>query len=110
MIDAFYTLSFESNFGLSGTGVAVFKDGKVFGGDSLMAYVGQYSIESNVVSAQLAVEKYANRSDMESVVGLDNFHLKIQGHINDSEFSLSGNVVEDSSRTITIHAKKHSEL
>lgn len=40
MIDAFYTLRFESNFGLSGAGVAVFKDGKVFGGDSLMAYVG----------------------------------------------------------------------
>lgn len=110
MIDGFYTVSFLSNFGFSGTGVAVFKDGKVYGGDSEMTYLGQYSVDSNEVSATLAISKYSDHANLASVVGLNNFHLKIQGQLAALEFSLVGCVVEDSSRTITIHVKKYSDL
>lgn len=75
-----------------------------------MTYVGHYTIDSNEVSASLAINKYSDHANLASVVGLNNFHLKIQGQLVGTEFSLVGSVVEDSSRTITIHAKKYSDL
>lgn len=73
MIDAFYTISFESNFGLSGTGVSVFQGGKVFGGDSMMSYAGKYAVNANEISRNLTVGRHSNRTNMESVFGLEKF-------------------------------------
>lgn len=111
MIDAFYTVSFVSSFGISGAGVAVLKDGKVFGGDSRMVYAGQYSIESGTAIATLAVSRHFGDAELVSVVGLDNFRLSAQGPIKDFDaFTLHGIVVEDPNRTITITFKKYSNL
>lgn len=111
MIDAFYTVSFVSSFGIAGAGVAVLKDGKVFGGDSLMVYAGQYSIESGTASATIEVHKHSNHTELVSALGFENFHLKVQGTIqNFEEFALSGSTVEDAGRTIAIHFKKYSNL
>lgn len=42
MLEALWSVEFQSSFGLQGNGVVVFETGRVFGGDSTMIYVGNF--------------------------------------------------------------------
>lgn len=110
MLEALWSVEFNSNFNISGNGVVVFETGRVFGGDSSMIYVGSYQIENGDIHAEINVRKYANVPGMVSSVGLDSFTLKVTGKPDNQKLILSGFVVEDSSRTITIKAHRQAEL
>lgn len=110
MIEALWSVEFQSSFGFGGYGVAVFETGRVFGGDSSMIYVGGYKVENGMIHANISVKKYANVPGMSSVVGFDDFNLKLTGKPERSSMVLSGYVVEDPSRNITIHAVRRAEL
>ena len=43
-MDGLWTVEFGSSTGMFGGGVAVFREGKIPGGDGLYYYVGQYSL------------------------------------------------------------------
>ena len=109
MLEALWSVDFRSSFGIQGTGVVVFETGRVFGGDSLMIYVGNYKVENGAIHAEINVRKYANVPGMASVVGLDSFNLKVSGTPAQNELLLSGHVVEDPSRKITIRAIRRAE-
>ena len=110
MLEALWSVEFQSSFGFRGNGVAVFETGRVFGGDSTMIYVGSFRVENGSVHANVNVNKYAHSPGMASVVGLDNFNLELIGKPDPNNMSLSGHVVEDPSRKITIHAVRRAEL
>ena len=75
-----------------------------------MIYVGSYKVENGAIHAEIKVKKYANIPGMVPVVGLDNFILKVSGMLAQSELLLSGHVVDDPSREITISAIRRAEL
>lgn len=110
MLEALWSVKFESSFGMQGNGVAVFETGRVFGGDSTMIYIGKFNVENGLINAEMNIKKYANMSGMASVVGFDNFNLKVSGKPDAKTMTLSGFVVEDPSRKITIHAVRRAEL
>ncbi len=110
MVDAFWTVAFESNFGLSGTGVAVFQNGKVFGGDAAMTYLGNYTTADGQIFAEVKVDKYATAPSTMSVVGLDHFTLKAGGLASERNLVLSGYVAGDPNRKISITASRCAEL
>ena len=93
-----------------GNGIVVFETLRIFGGDSSMIYVGSFNVEYGVVHADINVKKYAHVPGMSSVVGMDSFNLKVTGTPAQNEFLLSGFVVEDPSRKITIKATRRAEL
>ncbi len=110
MLEALWSVEFESSFGLGGNGVVVFETGRVFGGDSTMIYVGSFKVENGVIHSDINVKKYANVSGMVSVVGINDFTLRVTGTPAQNEMLLSGYVVEDPSRKITIKAVRRAEL
>lgn len=110
MIEALWSVQFQSCFGMHGSGVAVFETGRVFGGDSTMIYVGKFKVENGVIYSDINVQKYAHIQSMFSAVGLDHFNLKLTGTPMQNEMVLSGYVVEDPTRKITITAIRRAEL
>ncbi|MEW6647174.1 MAG: GrlR family regulatory protein [Pseudomonadota bacterium] len=110
MIEALWSVSFESNFGLAGHGIAVFESGRVLGGDSGMMYVGSYEVKNSTLEGTIHVTRYANPQGMVSVVGLDDFHLQITGKPDAKVMNLTGFVVEAPERQIAIQAIRRAEL
>lgn len=110
MLEALWSVEFQSSFGIRGNGVAVFETGRVLGGDSTMIYVGSFRVENGVIHADLNVKKYASAQGQTSSVGLNEFNLKVTGKPDRDKLDLSGYVVEDPARTLTIHAVRRAEL
>ena len=110
MLEALWSVEFKSSFGMHGHGVAVFETGRVFGGDSTMIYVGNFQVDNGAINSTINVKKYAFAPGMSSVVGFDNFNLKVTGTPHANQMVLSGYVVEDPSRKIEIHAVRRAEL
>ena len=110
MLEALWSVEFESSFGMQGNGVAVFETGRVLGGDSTMIYIGTFRVENGAIHADISVKKYAHSAGMSSVVGFDNFNLRLTGKPDPNSMVLSGYVVEDPSRKISIRTVRRAEL
>ena len=110
MIEALWSVEFQSSFSMYGNGVAVFETGRIFGGDSSFIYIGNYSVENGNIKADISVKKYANVQGMVSVVGMNDFSLRVTGIINQNIMTLNGHVIEDPSRKISIVAVRRAEL
>jgi hypothetical protein len=57
-MEGFWTAQFKTPLGL-GFGVAYFRDGKVFGGDSGYTYLGTYSEDQNRINAVINVAPFS---------------------------------------------------
>lgn len=110
MIEALWSVVFQSNSNILGTGVAVFETGRVFGGDSMMIYTGSYEIKDGKVSANLSVRAYAQPQNMVSAVGLNQFNLRVTGNVGRDKLILTGQVVEDPTKILVIEATRQAEL
>lgn len=108
MLEALWSVEFQSSFGMHGNGVAVFETSRILGGDSGMMYVGNFKVINDAIQADIHVTRYANNN--QSVVGLEDFNLKLSGRPDRESMNLSGYVVEDPTRTITIRAIRRAEL
>ena len=110
MLEALWSVEFQSSFGMHGNGVVVFETGRVLGGDSTMMYVGSFHVGNGVIDADIHITKYASAPGQTSVVGLNDFNLKVTGKPDRERLTLSGYVVEDPARKITIVAVRRAEL
>ena len=110
MLEALWSVEFQSSFGMHGTGIIVLETGRIFGGDSSMIYIGSYRTQNGIIHADINVKKYAQVPGMASVVVFDNFNLNVTGKPDQNNLVLTGYVVEDRSRTITIRAIRRAEL
>jgi T3SS negative regulator,GrlR len=61
-LDGFWTAEFGSSAGMFGGSVAVFREGKVWGGDGLYYYVGEYDVKGNAFRATLKVAPFIEGS------------------------------------------------
>jgi len=57
-MDGLWTAEFGSTTGIFGGGVAVFRDGKILGGDATYYYVGEYKLTGNTFLATLKVSPF----------------------------------------------------
>jgi hypothetical protein len=71
-----YSAWFRTPLG-EGTGVVMFKDGAITGGDSILAYTGSYSQDGNVFTADIATSRHT--PGQLSVFGIDNVDLTLVG-------------------------------
>jgi len=57
-MEGFWTAEFGSATGIFGGGVAIFRDGKVLGGDGGYFYHGEYTIRGNTLQATIEVDPF----------------------------------------------------
>jgi hypothetical protein len=78
--DGIYLVRFNTPRG-EGSGVAYLTDGKLYGGDSMMAYVGKFSEDGSSANAEVRVFQHSNTPGMESVLGTNSATLKLSGDV-----------------------------
>lgn len=111
MLEALWSVEFNSNLGTIGAGVAVFETGRVLGGDSAFMYVGNYKTDNGMVYSEIHVTKYNNIGHMQSIFGpLTSFHIKVSGKADAQSMTLTGTVVEQPQLQIIIKATRRAEL
>lgn len=59
MIEALWSMEFQTSAKGEGTGIVVMKDGKIAGGDNQYFYVGTYKLKDRTVTADVSVTHYA---------------------------------------------------
>lgn len=57
VVEGFWTLRFEGPQ-VAGTGVAVMKDNKLYGGETGFYYMGTYEVDGNVFKARIVVRNF----------------------------------------------------
>jgi hypothetical protein len=83
MLNGLFKVEFQTSLG-AGAGVVVLQDGKVLGGDSMMAYIGTFTESGQDFSAKVEGKKHSNMPGMTSVFGVDHTHITLTGKSNGS--------------------------
>jgi hypothetical protein len=75
-----------------GHGLVVLRDGRVYGGDPMIYYVGTYNLDGDVLTARVKAEPYAEPSHgFESIFGREKNTVKLEGTVGkDDSISLEG--------------------
>jgi len=81
-IEALWAVAFSTPEGAAGTGVVVFETGRVFGGDSLYYYLGDYAVDRKTVRGKVDVIHYSG-PPMNIVGPVERLSLNYEGRIVD---------------------------
>lgn len=104
-LQGLWTLFFQSNLQTTGSGVAVFVNDRVLGGDDVYYYNGNVSIQGNKVELTVRIVRF-NKMGHSIFGDLDSYHLKVAGEIHKSNMEFHGNMVEQPNMKITIRLNK----
>jgi hypothetical protein len=109
MVEALWSIEFQSNGGSIASGVVVFESQRVLGGDAQYFYVGSYSIENHIIHATVKITHYAGEPN--TVFGpLDEATLHLSGMVANDTFEISGTVVEKPDSSVLITFTRRAEL
>jgi hypothetical protein len=78
MLDGFWIVDFHGPQG-DGRGVAILKDGRVYGRDIGFAWTGSYEAKDGSFAAKIAVKNLANIPSVVGIVG--DFDLAVNGNL-----------------------------
>ena len=78
MLEGLYKVKFRTG-GDDGSCICLFKGGRVTGGGSVMYYLGSYQFDGNHFTMELEAKRHAKKSKPSPVLGLDEFHLTMEG-------------------------------
>ncbi|WP_051615087.1 GrlR family regulatory protein [Phyllobacterium sp. UNC302MFCol5.2] len=89
--EGIYRAEFDTH-SMQGIGLVVLRDGRVYGGDTLIYYVGTYSLSGNFITAQVKARPFKGMTSetIASVFGGDENGLELVGEIRGDPISLSG--------------------
>lgn len=93
MKEGLYKIEFSVP-GDSGAGVGYLKNGKLHGGDSIIYYLGTYTIEDNKFNAKVKTNVHSTQQGMSSIFGIDSVNIDLTGTINDNIIKLQGRAKE----------------
>lgn len=99
--DGLYRVTFATPLG-QGTGVAHLQDGKLHGGDSMMAYVGKHKEDGGEVEATVRVFQHSNVEGMTSVLGATAATLTLSGEMQGQSAHLTGTAPQAPGVTLTV--------
>lgn len=103
--DGLYAIRFETPLG-AGAGVGYFKDGKLRGGDSMMAYSGDFRESGGTLTANVRVFKHTDVPDMGSVFGVDLVDIALSGTVNGDEAVLTGTAPQAPGVTLQVSIQR----
>lgn len=84
-MEGLWTAEFGSSKGIFGGGVAIFRDGKLMGGDGGYFYLGEYTVIENTLKAVIEVRPFVD--NYKSVFGTINekLTLELEGSLEDQD-------------------------
>lgn len=88
MENGLYSVNFQTPLG-QGSGVVTIENDKIQGGDSGLFYHGQYSQNGNDVQATIKTGRHSK--NLESVFGIDEVDIILQGTSQNNTATLNGN-------------------
>ena len=87
-MEGLWTAEFGSSTGRFGGGVAVFRDGKILGGDGLYYYVGEYKLKGDSFTALLRISPFIEGAEsVFKTVGRD-LLLDLTGSLTDDRHAI----------------------
>jgi T3SS negative regulator,GrlR len=93
MQNGLYAAEFQTPLG-KGNGVAMLLNGTLHGGDSMIYYQGNYTIEGNSFKAVVKTGAHAHPPGMTSVFGRDQVTINLVGTIAGDTLTASGKAAE----------------
>ena len=105
MHEGFYAVEFRTSAG-AGTGVVFLKDGHLRGGDSMIYYLGNYTLDGDKFAAEVITNAHARPPGMQSVFGRDNVHIYLQGSFSGKDAKLTGTAKEVPGMTFSATLKR----
>jgi hypothetical protein len=78
MLEGLYKVKFRTGAD-EGFCICLFKGGRVSGGGSVMYYVGSYQFDGSRFTIELEAKRHAKKSKPSPVLGLDEFHMTMEG-------------------------------
>ena len=91
--DGLYRVAFKTPLG-AGTGVIYLRDGKLWGGDMALYYVGTYSQDGNEFQADVTTARHTDYPEIRSVFGIDRVHIILRGTATESAAKTTGSALE----------------
>jgi hypothetical protein len=91
MVDGLYRVHFQTPLG-TGAGVVYLSNGKLWGGDSVLYYVGNYILSGDALSASVVTARHTGGS--QSVFGIDRVSIRLNGRLQGNTANLSGSSIE----------------
>jgi hypothetical protein len=88
-IDGLYKVTFATQLG-NGYGVVYLHDGEVHGGDSAMAYTGDFQISGDQFNANVKSAQHSHPPGMSSVFGVPAADITLKGTISGTTLTCQG--------------------
>jgi T3SS negative regulator,GrlR len=73
-----------------GSGVLVFDEGVILGGDAFLFYTGQYSVEGSVVRGEVVVNQHTPSLDANPIFNGADVGIGFSGEFDDKQATISG--------------------
>lgn len=110
MIEGLWSVEFGANTGYDGAGVVVFESQRVFGGDASYYYVGNYSIDNNLIlTAEINVSHY--NGPLNNVFGpVKEITIVVAGKTATPSMIIEGSVKGRPDLKIALRLTKRAEL
>ncbi|PRX09989.1 UNVERIFIED_ORG: type III secretion system (T3SS) negative regulator GrlR [Martelella mediterranea] len=90
MKNGLYKAEFSTPLG-AGFGVVHAQDGRIWGGDSAMYYIGSYTLQDEMLSSKLSIAHHSRVPGVTSVLGADEAELELHGKVSGDIISTTGN-------------------
>ena len=93
MREGIYKVQFQTQLG-AGAGVVVARDGKMWGGDSGIFYVGTYSDDGGNITASVAIDRHTVHPGIASVFGVDRANITLTGKDTGKTITMTGKAAQ----------------
>jgi len=79
----------DGHFG-KGSGVIVFRDGHILGGDAFLFYTGSYTVRDGVIKGEVQVDQHTRAREIAPLFGGKSVSIGFSGRTADGDISLDG--------------------
>jgi hypothetical protein len=92
MRDGLYSIHVQLGDGREGkgSGVLVFKDGVILGGDAFLFYTGRYSVAGSIVRGEVIVNQHTPSLDADPIFNGADVGIGFSGEFDDNQATVSG--------------------
>lgn len=84
-----HVATLDGHFG-KGSGVVVFRDGSILGGDAFLFYTGAYAISGDTLKGEVQVDQHTQPRDIAPLFGGRPVSIGFSGKIADTQTTISG--------------------
>jgi hypothetical protein len=110
-MNGLWTAEFGTSSGMFGGGVAVFRDGKIMGGDGTYYYIGEYNLIGKALKARMKISPFIEGAESVFKTRHRVLTLELEGSlINESLATAQGRALEMPHLNFAVKLTKQAEV